>query len=88
MDISDLRGLGPKTAERLSLVGIDSVRQLEQLGAVGAYRILSEAFPKWTSLNALWGIQAALMELDWRQLPEEIKQQLLNELEDTNEPSP
>ena len=55
--------------------------QLEEAGAVGAYRSLKDAFPKWTSLNALWGIQAALMEIDWRQLPEEIKQQLLNELE-------
>jgi hypothetical protein len=42
--------------------------------------MLKEAFPEWTSLNALWGIQAALMEIDWRELPDEIKQQLLAEL--------
>ena len=81
MNVADLRGLGPKTSERLSPVGIDTVMQLEEAGAVGAYRLIKDAFPKWTSLNALWGIQAALMEIDWRQLPEEIKQQLLNELE-------
>ena len=81
MNVADLRGLGPKTSERLSLVGIDTVMQLEEAGAVGACRLLKDAFPKWTSLNVLWGIQAALMEIDWRQLPEEIKHQLLNELE-------
>ena len=81
MNIADLRGLGPKTSERLSLVGIDTVEQLEEAGAVGAYRLLKDAFPKWTSFNALWGIQAALMEIDWRQLPEEIKLQLMSELE-------
>ena len=81
MNIADLRGLGPKTAKRLSLVGIDTAAQLEEIGAVGAYRLLKDAFPGWTSLNSLWGIQAALMEIVWRQLPDEIKRQLLNELE-------
>jgi hypothetical protein len=32
------------------------------------------------SLNALWGMQAALMEIDWRELSTEIKEQLLDEL--------
>jgi DNA transformation protein len=81
MDIADLKGLGPKTAERLALVGIDTVQQLENVGAVGAYRLLKDAFPNWASLNALWGVQAALMEIDWRLLPLEIKQQLMDELE-------
>ena len=56
------------------------MQQLEQLGAAGAYRMLKEAFPEWTSLNALWGIQAALVEIDWRELSDEIKQQHLAEL--------
>lgn len=81
MKIVDLRGLGPKTAERLSLVGIDTLQQLEETGAVGAYRLLKDAFPKRTSLNALWGIQDTLMEIDWRQLPDEIKQLLMDDLE-------
>ena len=81
MDITDLKGLGPKTAEWLALVGIETVQQLGNVGAVGAYRLLKDAFPNWASLNALWGVQAALMEIDWRLLPLEIKQQLMDELE-------
>jgi len=55
---------------------------LDELGSVGAYLLLKDAFPEWTSLNALWGIQAALMEIDWNKLPVEIKDQLLAEVEE------
>ena len=82
MNIADLAGIGPKSAERLVVVGIASFEQLDELGAVGAYLLLKDAFTKWTSLNALWGIQAALMEIDWRELPVEIKDQLLAEVEE------
>lgn len=81
MNITEIRGLGPKTSEHLEAIGINTVEQLEELGAVAAYRTLKDAFPDWTSLNALWGMQAALMEIDWRQLPQELKEQLLKELE-------
>ena len=74
--------MGPVTAQRLELVGITTAEQLETAGAVGAYNLLKDAFPDWTSLNALWGMQAALMEIDWRQLPDEIKQELLSQLEE------
>jgi DNA transformation protein and related proteins len=81
MKISEMKGLGPKSAERLTAIGIESSEQLEDIGAVEAYRLLKDAFPKWASLNALWGMQAALMEIDWRELPNELKDQLLDELE-------
>jgi len=80
MRISDLRGLGPKSADRLVAVGIETAEQLEEIGSVAAYKLLKDAFPEWTSLNALWGMQAALMEVDWRDLPAELKDQLLEEL--------
>lgn len=81
MKISDMRGLGPKSSERLAAIGIDTAERLEEVGAVAAYRLLQDAFPDWVSLNALWGMQAALMEIDWRQLPDELKDQMLDELE-------
>jgi len=45
--------------------------------------LLKDAFPKWASLNALWGLQAALMDIDWRELPEELKDQLRVEVENS-----
>jgi DNA transformation protein len=76
-----MRGLGPKTSERLEAIGVETVERLEELGAVATYLMLKDAYPDWTSLNALCGLQAALMEIDWRELPEELKDQLLEELE-------
>ncbi|MBT3995669.1 MAG: competence-specific regulator [Chloroflexi bacterium] len=80
MHISKLKGIGPGSAEKLADVGIKTADQLEEVGAVGAYRLLKDAFPQWTSLNALWGMQSALMETDWRELPVELKELLLAEL--------
>ena len=80
MKIADLKGLGPVTAERLEGVGVGTAERLKSIGAAGAYQLLQRAYPEWTTLNALWGIQAALMEIDWRELPSQIKEQLLDEL--------
>ncbi|HIF70998.1 MAG TPA: hypothetical protein EYQ61_00270 [Dehalococcoidia bacterium] len=80
MKIADLKGLGPATTERLEGVDIGTAERLEVIGAVGAYQLLQRAYPGWVSLNALWGMQAALMEIDWRELSTEIKEQLLDEL--------
>jgi DNA transformation protein len=74
--IRSLPGLGPKTAARLTAVGITSGEELDEVGAVEAYRRLIARFPEATSLNALWGLQAALMDIHWTELPEDLKQQL------------
>ena len=67
--------LGPKTSALLRSVGIHALSGLEQTGAVAAYLRLKETYSGVT-LNALWGIQAAIMEIDWRDLPADIKNQL------------
>jgi hypothetical protein len=85
MKISDMKGLGPITSERLVTVDIGTSDQLEEIGAVGAYRLLMYAFPEWVSLNALWGMQSALMEIDWRYLPDAMKESLLDELGELGE---
>ena len=74
--IEDLPGLGPKTAQRLTAVGITCGEELDDVGAVEAYRRLIAAFPEATSLNALWGLQSALMEIHWTELPQDIKDDL------------
>lgn len=65
------------------MVGIETVDQLEKVGAVGAYLLLKDAFPNWASLNDLWGLQSALMDIDWRELPEELKNKLWTEVENS-----
>ncbi|GAA2898123.1 hypothetical protein GCM10010517_63190 [Streptosporangium fragile] len=80
MRIRDLRNLGPKSELWLDQVGIGDAGRLAELGAVEAYRRLQDAAIPGLSLNALWALEGALTENDWRLIPAERKQELLAEL--------
>jgi DNA transformation protein len=80
MKFSDLRNLGPKSEEWLPRAGVRDVEHLAELGAVEAYRRLQDAALPGLSLNALWAIEGALADIDWRLIPAERKQELLAEL--------
>ncbi len=75
-----LKNIGPKTREWLAAVGIHTLADLEALGAVEAYRQLKAAFPDRVTLNALWGLQGALMGIRWNEIPEDIRQDLLEQV--------
>lgn len=70
------KNIGPKTAGWLAAIDIHSLQDIEQLGVVECYLRLKAAFPDRVSLNALWGLQGALMDIPWNQIPEDIKQDL------------
>ncbi|WP_420433233.1 TfoX/Sxy family DNA transformation protein [Hyphobacterium sp.] len=70
--IEGVRNLGPKTAAALADVGIRTRADLEAAGAVEAYLRLRARGGN-VSLNALYAMQAGLMETDWRHLPDEMK---------------
>ena len=44
------------------------------------YKLLKERYPNRVSLNLLWGLEAAIRDVDWRELTgtdkEELKQKL------------
>ncbi|MCY3833471.1 MAG: TfoX/Sxy family DNA transformation protein [Chloroflexi bacterium] len=77
-DLAALKNIGPKSAERLRAVGIESRAQIEELGAVEVYRRLTRIYP--ASLTMLWALQGALMDLPFHQVPAEIKSALLDDL--------
>lgn len=77
--IGDLRNLGPKTALWLTEVGIRTEADLRRTGAVAAYRQLKTLRGGQLSLVALYAMQAALMDIDWRELPEAFRQALADE---------
>ena len=79
--IASLKNLGPKSERRLTAVGISDIETLKRLGAANAYYRVATHFPNDTSLNLLWAIQGALMEIHWHDIPYELKRQLLDELE-------
>lgn len=76
--IAELRNLGPKSSRWLASVGIETLDDLAAVGAVEAYRRCRDAgYP--VSLNLLWALQGALLDLPWNQLPVEMKVQLRRE---------
>jgi len=75
-DLAGLRNIGPRSAEWLDSVGIQTVEDLEEVGVVEAYLRTKDAFPDQVSLNLLYGLQAAMLDMDWRQIPESMKRDL------------
>ena len=72
--------LGPTSSAWLTAVGIHNRRDLESVGVVNAYN-LCKAHGYNVSLNLLWALQAALMDIRWTQLPADVKQQLRQRLD-------
>jgi len=77
-DLIKLKNLGEKSADMLIDIGITSPQQIEDLGAVEVYRRLQEHYK--VSRVMLWALQGALMDLPYNQLPDDVKQSLLDEL--------
>ena len=78
--IESLPNLGLKSSQWLRDAGITTISELEQIGAVAAYRLVRERQSK-TSLNLLWALAAGLKRKDWRALSEATKQRLRKEAE-------
>jgi hypothetical protein len=53
---------------------------LRDAGSITTYKMLKERYPKKVSLNLLWGLEAAIRDIDWRELTEMDKQELKQNL--------
>ena len=84
-DISELNNLGPRSREWLNAIGIFTLSDLESIGAVEIYRQLRELdYP--VTLNLVYGIQGAIMNCPWNQLPPEIRDDLRRQVEEIRKP--
>lgn len=72
--------LGPRSTAWLAAVGIRDRRDLERIGALDAYKLV-KAHGYNASLNLLWALQAALLDIHWTQLPAGVKRALRQRLE-------
>lgn len=75
-----MRNLGPKSSEWLATVGIHTLDDVARLGVVETYKRVKAAYPEKVTLNMLWGLQAALLDIPWYELPTDIKAQLRKEI--------
>ena len=78
-ELEGLRGLGPVSARHLRAAGIASYDDLERLGAVGAYRLVRDGWSQ-SSLNMLWALECALLDIPHWLLPAGRKAELRAEL--------
>jgi hypothetical protein len=77
--LEKLMNIGPKTADRLENVGIDSIKKLKEAGPVDVFCRLKVLYPDSTSNNALYALQAAMLNVDWREIPSQLKTDLQRE---------
>jgi len=71
-----MRNIGPKSSELLASVGIHTLEDVAKLGVVETYLRVKAAYPEKVSLNMLYGLQAALLDIPWSELPQDIKNEL------------
>ena len=71
-----MKNIGPKSREWLASVGIYTLDDVAELGVVETYKRVKAAYPEKVLLNLLWGLQAALLDLPWNELPPDIKSEL------------
>ena len=51
-----------------------------KIGVIETYKQVKAAYPEKVSLNMLYGLQAALMGINWKDLPLDIKEELKSQL--------
>lgn len=76
-----MRGLGPKSLQCLNDIGITSLAQLRQRGAVAVYIALKIGDKCQPSLNMLYALEGAIENRDWRDVAKNERDRLLIELE-------
>ncbi|KAG1707609.1 hypothetical protein GQR58_003272 [Nymphon striatum] len=72
-----LKNVGPKLAERLIEVQIDTPEKLKEMGAKSAYLKMYEQGDAYGDFNAayIYALEGAIQDCDWLDLPEELKQE-------------
>ncbi|HJS20915.1 MAG TPA: TfoX/Sxy family protein [Anaerolineales bacterium] len=76
-----MKNMGPKSSEWLASVGVHTLDDVANLGVVETYKRVKAAYPDKVSLNLLYGLQAALLDLPWNELPPDIKEELKRQVE-------
>lgn len=74
--VAQLQGLGPKSSAWLAEIGIHTEADLRAIGSLEAWHRLRFIRGKQVTLNALYAMEAALRDVHWRALPEDVKASL------------
>jgi hypothetical protein len=76
-----MTNMGPESSEWLASVRIHTLDDMAKLDVVETYKLVKAAYPEKVMLNMLWGLQAALLDLSWNDLPSDIQEELKSQVE-------
>ena len=76
MNVEHLKNIGETTAQWLHDAGIHTKADLEEAGAVMAYKVIQHQRPQKVNILLLYALQGALMDVHWNALPPDLKDQL------------
>ena len=79
-DWRHMRNIGPVTVRQLRSIGIHTPAELFELGAAEVYVRLKRADPERVTRTMLWALAGAELDIDWRQVPSDIKTQLAHKV--------
>lgn len=76
--LKDAKNIGATIEKRLNKIGIHTLADLAERTPKKAYRDICEKHPDKTIPKCyyLYSLQGALVDMDWRKLPDEVKQEL------------
>ena len=76
-----MRNMGPKSRQWLASIGVHTLDDVVSLGVIETYKRVKAAYPEKVSLNLLYALQAALLDLPWNELSPDIKEELKQQAE-------
>ncbi len=81
--VEALKNIGATLSARLATIGVSTRADLARMGPAKAYRLLNaQAGKRLPVCYNLYSLEAALRDMDWRQLSEADKQALKHEAGD------
>lgn len=78
--LKDLPNLRLATERMLKKAGIKSVEQLEEKGAVNAYKAIRDSHSAKVSIELLWALEGAINGTHWSVVPQSRREELKNAL--------
>ncbi len=78
--LKDLPNLRLATERMLKKAGIESVESLAEHGAVDAYKAIQSTHSADVSVELLWALEGAINGTHWSVIPQQRRQELLNQL--------
>jgi len=85
--IESMRNMGPRTAQQLASVGINTVEKFRNMGAVAAYVTVKRGCSN-VGMNMLWVLEGALQNAHWEEVARQHGARLLGELEQYEQAHP